>query len=78
MRGPRVERETTLDEYSQVLKIRYRDRPGYFFWQLFFFDNVALNQEKKAMENPRAFYGQCTDLSIAFARVLTTAVLNDN
>jgi hypothetical protein len=64
-RSARGERDH-LGRVLPVLKIRYRDRPRYFFWQLFFFDDVALNQEKKAMENPRAFYGQCTDLSIRF------------
>jgi hypothetical protein len=64
-RSARGERDH-LGRVLPVLKIRYRDRPRYFFWQLFFFDDVGLNQEKKAMENPRAFYGQCTDLSIRF------------
>jgi hypothetical protein len=64
-RSARGERDH-LGRVLPVLKIRYRDRPRYFFWQLFFFDDVALNQEKKAMENPRAFYGQCTDLPIRF------------
>ena len=66
-RSARGERDH-LGRVLPVLKIRYRDRPRYFFWQLFFFDDVALNKpkRKRRMENPRAFYGQCTDLSIRF------------
>ena len=44
-RSARGERDH-LGRVLPVLKIRYRDRPRYFFWQLFFFDDVALNQEK--------------------------------
>ena len=53
-RSARGERDH-LGRVLPVLKIRYRDRPRYFFWQLFFFDDVALNQEKKANGKSKSF-----------------------
>ena len=48
-RSARGERDH-LGRVLPVLKIRYRDRPRYFFWQLFFFDDVALNKPREKGE----------------------------